>query len=217
LVWDQEFFYEMGLRCIERNGLGHVRILARNVLNMGATTVPWPQVNEAPQRDVVRLGNLAYSLLLPLVVIDSVFVLLRRPASGRSSGEAVMLLQLACALVVAILFFGDPRVRSTYDVFGLALLAARITDRLGLEESRRKPADSGVRRDSDPSWPRAFRRVSTRRPSASACQPVRHKPKCWNADQRARRKDLDPSASRQKPIEILAAVVYTPKGCPPRR
>jgi 4-amino-4-deoxy-L-arabinose transferase-like glycosyltransferase len=151
LVWDQGFFYEMGLRCIERNGLGHVRILARNVLNMGATTVPWPQVNEAPQRDVVRLGNLAYSLLLPLVVIDSVFVLLRRPASGRSSGEAVMLLQLACALVVAILFFGDPRVRSTYDVFGLALLAARITDRLGLEESRRKPADSGVRRDSDPS------------------------------------------------------------------
>ena len=25
LVWDQGFFYEMGLRCIERNGLGHVR------------------------------------------------------------------------------------------------------------------------------------------------------------------------------------------------
>jgi 4-amino-4-deoxy-L-arabinose transferase-like glycosyltransferase len=151
LVWDQGFFYEMGLRCIERNGLGHVRILARNVLNMGATTVPWPQVNEASQRDVVRLGNLAYSLLLPLVVIDSIFVLLRRPASGRPSGEAVMLLQLACALVVAIFFFGDPRVRSTYDVFGLALLAARLTDRLGLEESRRKPADSGFERDSDPS------------------------------------------------------------------
>ena len=151
LVWDQGFFYEMGLRCIERNGLGHVRILARNVLNMGATTVPWPQVNEASQRDVVRLGNLAYILLLPLVVIDSIFVLLRRPASGRPSGEAVMLLQLACALVVAIFFFGDPRVRSTYDVFGLALLAARLTDRLGLEESRRKPADSGFERDSDPS------------------------------------------------------------------
>ncbi|HKH36376.1 MAG TPA: glycosyltransferase family 39 protein, partial [Rubrobacter sp.] len=47
LVWDQGFFYEMGLRCIERDGLGHVRVLARNVLNMSATTVPWPQVNEA--------------------------------------------------------------------------------------------------------------------------------------------------------------------------
>jgi hypothetical protein len=80
------------------------------------------------------VSNLAYSLLLPLVVLDSVFVLLRRRASGRSWGEAVMLLQLACVLVVAIFFFGDPRVRSTYDVFGLALLAARIADRFGLDE-----------------------------------------------------------------------------------
>ena len=134
LVWDQRFFYEMGLKCIERDGLGHIRVLARNVLNMSATTVPWPQVNEAGQRGVVQLSNLVYSLLLPLIVIDSVFVLVRRPASGRSSGEAVMLLQLACALVVAIIFFGDPRVRSSYDVFGLALLAARISDRFGLEE-----------------------------------------------------------------------------------
>jgi hypothetical protein len=131
----------MGLRCIERDGLGHVGVLARNVLNMSATTVPWPQVNEAAQRGVVRLSNLAYSLLLPLIVIDSVFVLVRRPASGRSSGEVVMLLQLACALLVAIFFFGDPRVRSSYDVFGLALLAARITDRFGLEESREKPPE----------------------------------------------------------------------------
>jgi 4-amino-4-deoxy-L-arabinose transferase-like glycosyltransferase len=151
LVWDQALFYEMGLQCIERDGLGHVRVLARNVLNMSATTVPWPQVNEASQRDVVRLSNLAYCLLLPLIVIDSIFVLLRRPASDRSSGEVVMLLQLACALVVAIVFFGDPRVRSSYDVFGLALLAARITDRFGLEESRRKLAHSSIRKDSDPS------------------------------------------------------------------
>jgi hypothetical protein len=108
---------------------------------MSATTVPWPQVNEAGQRGVVRLSNLTYSLLLPLIVIDSVFVLVRRPASGRSSGEAVLLLQLACALLVAIFFFGDPRVRSTYDIFGLALLAARVADRFGLEELGRKPAE----------------------------------------------------------------------------
>jgi hypothetical protein len=45
---------------------------------------------------------------------------------------------LACAVLVAIFFFGDPRVRSSYDVFGLALLAARVADRLGLEELREK-------------------------------------------------------------------------------
>jgi 4-amino-4-deoxy-L-arabinose transferase-like glycosyltransferase len=134
LVWDQGFFFEMGLRCVERDGLGHVRVVARNVLNMGPTTVPWPQFNEDGQLGVVQLSNLAYSLLLPFVVIYSIFVIIRRRASGRSSGEAVMLLQLACVVVVAIFFFGDPRVRSTYDVFGLALLAALIADRFGLDD-----------------------------------------------------------------------------------
>ena len=137
LIWDQGFFYEKGLRCIERDGLGHISLLARNVMNMTATTIPWPQVAHEGEQGVVRVSNLAYSLLLPLVVIYSIFIIVRRRASGWSSGEAVMLAQLACVLVVAIIFYGDPRVRSTYDVFGLALLAACIADLFGLDAGRK--------------------------------------------------------------------------------
>jgi hypothetical protein len=109
---------------------------------MTATTIPWPQVNdEEGQRGVARVSNLVYSLLLPPVVVYSVFIIVRRRAPGRASGETVMLLQLACVLVVAILFFGDPRVRSTYDVFGLALLAASIVKLFGLGGPGRKPVD----------------------------------------------------------------------------
>ncbi|CAN5790659.1 hypothetical protein BH18ACT11_BH18ACT11_12100 [soil metagenome] len=141
LVWDQGFFYGLGLQCIERDGLGHVRVLARNVLNMTATTIPWPQVNNAHgERSVVRVSNLSYSMMLPLIVIYSVFII-RRRASGWSSGEAVMLFQLSCVLLVAIVFFGDPRLRSTYDVFGLALLAASIADLFGLDDPGRKSAE----------------------------------------------------------------------------
>ena len=140
-VADQGFFYERGLRCIEKDGLGHVRLVARNVLDITATTIPWPQVGEDGQRGVVRVSNLAYSLVLPLVVIYSLSIVWRRRASGHPSGEAVVLLQLACALVVAIIFFGDPRLRSTYDVFGLALLAACIVDLLGLEDPRGNRAE----------------------------------------------------------------------------
>jgi 4-amino-4-deoxy-L-arabinose transferase-like glycosyltransferase len=140
-VWDQKFFYKLGLRCIEEDGLGHVGILARNVVDMTATTVPWPQADrDGLHRDVVRESNLAYGLLLPLVVVYSVFIILRRRASGLMSGEAVMLLQLACLLVVAVFFYGDPRIRSTYDVFGLALLAACIADWFGLKDPRGKRA-----------------------------------------------------------------------------
>ena len=141
VVWDQGFFYRLGLQCIERDGLGHVRILARSVLDMTATTVPFPQFTEDAQRGVVRVSNLAYSLVLPFVVFYSAFVIVRRRASGLSSGEAVMLFQLACVLVVALVFFGDPRVRSTYDVFGLTLLAACIVDIFGVKDSRRNPAE----------------------------------------------------------------------------
>jgi 4-amino-4-deoxy-L-arabinose transferase-like glycosyltransferase len=142
LVWNQKFFFKLGLRCIERNGPGHIRVVARNVLNMTATTVPWPQVsNEKGQRGVVRVSNLAYSLVLPFVIFYSVFIIVRRRASGLSSGVTVMLFQLACVLVVALFFYGDPRVRSTYDVFGLTLLAACIVDIFDLKDARRKPAE----------------------------------------------------------------------------
>jgi 4-amino-4-deoxy-L-arabinose transferase-like glycosyltransferase len=139
LVWDQPFFYDLGLQCIREDGIGHVRLLARNVLDATATTIPWPQVGgEEWQRGVVQLSNLAYCLLLPWIVIESLF-LVRRRAAVPPSGETVMLAHLACAAVVAALYFGDPRIRSSYDVFGLALLAALLTDRLGLDGP--EPAD----------------------------------------------------------------------------
>lgn len=135
LVWDQAFFYDLGLRCVREDGIAHVVLLGRNLLDLTATTVPWPQVNnEKGQRGPVQASNVAYCLLLPWIVIESLF-LVRRRAVGIRSGEAIMLAHLACAAVVASLYFGDPRVRSSYDVFGLALLAALIADRLALDDA----------------------------------------------------------------------------------
>lgn len=131
LVWDQAFFWGLGLQCVREQGLGHVRLLARGVLDMTATTVPWPQVGDKPlPRGVVTWSNIAYCLLLPWIIIESVFLIRRR---GPRSGEAVMLTHLGCAVVVAMLFFGDPRLRSSYDVFGFALLAALVADRFSLD------------------------------------------------------------------------------------
>jgi hypothetical protein len=102
---------------------------------MTATTVPWPQVAENGQRGVVQASNLLYSFLLPLIVAGSLLQIRRRHALGRPSGEAVMLAHLACVVLVAVIYYGDPRMRSSYDVFGLSLLAALVADRLGLNGS----------------------------------------------------------------------------------
>ncbi len=143
-AWDQKFFFSLGLQCIRRDGIGHIRLLARNVLDMTATTVPWPQVGGKPGlRGVVTWSNVAYCLLLPWIVIESVF-LARRRKLGWRSGEAVMLAHLGCAVVVAILIFGDPRVRSSYDVFGLALLAALVADRFSLDSAKGNCLDSSA-------------------------------------------------------------------------
>ena len=146
LAWDQSFFYRIGLQCIRRDGLDHIRILVRNTLDMTATTIPWPQVDgENGQRSVVQASNLVYALLLPWIVIESVFLIRRRHATGRPSGELIMLAHLACVVLVAILYFGDPRLRTPYDVFGLSLLAALIADRFGFD----KPAPDDQQSVSD--------------------------------------------------------------------
>ncbi|HEY8744919.1 MAG TPA: hypothetical protein VIU62_17660, partial [Chloroflexota bacterium] len=137
--WDQSFMFAQGWACIRRDGLGHVRRLLRNVVDMTATTVPWPQNFSAVtgrnavakhEREVVEAANFAYAVLLPWVVIETIRLIRRRQAAGWWPGETVLLAQLACVVPMAILFVGDPRYRSTYDVFGLALLASLLAGRV---------------------------------------------------------------------------------------
>jgi 4-amino-4-deoxy-L-arabinose transferase-like glycosyltransferase len=135
-LWDEQFFIGLGQECIEQDGLRHILRLGRNVLDMTATTMPWPQ-NESTgwSRDVVQAANVVYSVLLPWIVIESLSLRSRRRKDGERRGEVFMVLNLACVAVVAILVIGDPRVRTVYDVFGFALLGALLADRFHLDES----------------------------------------------------------------------------------
>ena len=135
-IWDEDYFLGLGWDCIGQDGLGHVLRLGRNILDMTATTVPWPQTAEQGwSRDVVQATNVLYSVALPWIVIESVGLTRRRRREGKGGGEVFMLLNLACVAVVAVLVLGDPRVRTVYDVFGFALLAALLADRFHLDES----------------------------------------------------------------------------------
>jgi 4-amino-4-deoxy-L-arabinose transferase-like glycosyltransferase len=139
VAWEQGFFFRQAANCIREDGVGHVRILGRSLLEMTATTVIWPQSNEPRLKDVVNYTNVVYSsLLLPGVILASLVLIQIRRKSGGWSGELVLLAHLACAFVSALIFFGDPRFRMPYDVFGLALLAALIAywllDSKGTEE-----------------------------------------------------------------------------------
>jgi 4-amino-4-deoxy-L-arabinose transferase-like glycosyltransferase len=138
-IWDQRFFYAQGVSCIAADGLGHARMLLRNAFDMGLATVPWPPSNDPIVRDIVRVANIGYVAALPFIVFGAIRLVRRRWPAGQGRGELGLLLQLSMVLVTAILFFGDPRYRAPYDVFGLALAASLIADRY-LEPALRRRA-----------------------------------------------------------------------------
>ena len=127
LAWDQGFFFRRGLDCVRADGPRHLQVLARNVFDMTLTTIPWPQAARADTRNVARASNVLYSAALPVIVIGSVVAIRRKRREGRPAwGEGHLLAHLACFVPTAMLFFGDPRFRTPYDLFGLALLAAVV-------------------------------------------------------------------------------------------
>src|SRR2546423_2016637 len=128
-IWDQSFFYEQGFACIAADAVGHVRTLVRNIFDMGLSTIPWPPSNDPGVRDVTNLANVAYVLALPFIVVGSLRLIRRRRLVGAGRGETTLLVHLSLVLVTAIVYFGDPRFRTPYDVFGLALLGSLLADR----------------------------------------------------------------------------------------
>ncbi len=88
-------------------------------------------------------------------MIGSLFLVRRRRAAIRPSGELILLAHLACVVLVAVVFFGEPRLRSFYDVFGLALLAALVTGRFGLDAAVAPGGHQESPKDRGPTSPAA--------------------------------------------------------------
>ncbi len=135
-AWDQDFFYGLAFDCIRNDGVGHLRALARGVLDMTLTSMPWPMSQEPDLGSRIAFVNRLFSAALPFILYGAVWLIRERRRRAEPAGEAVMLAHFACVLVTALLFFGDPRFREPYDVFALALAAALIA-RLLVE--RRQP------------------------------------------------------------------------------
>lgn len=127
---DQPFFYSQGWHCITADPAHQVTLALHHVADLTATTRMWPQVDDnGAFAHAVNTTNLVWAFVLPLTVIAAV-VRWRRTATGRRDAHVELLAHLLCAVVLAIVYYGDPRFRVPYDVFGLALLASVLTQLL---------------------------------------------------------------------------------------
>jgi len=140
-IGDQAFFFRKGLDCIRHDGIGHIGRELSNVNDMLATSVPWPMANEQHLRWFVVPANDLLSLSLIAIVIGAIALIRRRPARWRSS-EALLLAHLLCFLPTALVFIGEPRYRSPYDLFALALVGSLVNESLGRWNSRGRVASN---------------------------------------------------------------------------
>jgi len=126
-IWQDGFFYRKGLTCLENYGARWPVHAGHMILDMTATSIPWPQVGQPVLSTVTDWTNIVYGYgLLPLVIVLALVRIARHVPTA--AGEKALLANLLCFVPVALVYFGDPRFRSTYDVFGLALLAAALAD-----------------------------------------------------------------------------------------
>jgi 4-amino-4-deoxy-L-arabinose transferase-like glycosyltransferase len=127
LAWEQSYFIRQGLRCMKQDPAGQIKVIARNVADLGITSVPWPQTNYRGLRLFVRPANLAYSFALPSIIVLSIFLALWKKRRGERAGEWILILSLVAVIPTAVVFYGDPRFRVPYDVFGLALAGSLVS------------------------------------------------------------------------------------------
>jgi hypothetical protein len=122
-VYSQSFFRARAFDCIKADGLGHAGLLVRHVADMAATTVPWPEYDDGGAvRRVADASNRLMAAWLVLLGVLGLVARWRRIVFPRAA--LVPAAHLACAVVVAIVFLGDPRLRLLYEPFALTLLAA---------------------------------------------------------------------------------------------
>ena len=124
--WDESFFYRQGLDCLKRRPLTALVYALRNVADLTATSVPWPQANEIALGRIADVANILYCGAL-LSVLCALAWWRRRSRQPLPRGLRVLLWQLVWVVPFALLFGGEPRYRIPYDPFGLILIAAVTT------------------------------------------------------------------------------------------
>jgi 4-amino-4-deoxy-L-arabinose transferase-like glycosyltransferase len=137
IAWEQSFFIHRGLDCIRADGIGHVAVVLRNVADLGITSVPWPPSVEPGLRRFVKPANLILSWALPSLIVYGIVLHRSRRPAGR---PGLLVTHLLCVFPTAMVFYGDPRFRLPYDVFGLALFAILLATYL----PRREPASEAA-------------------------------------------------------------------------
>lgn len=134
-IGDREIHKELRKRCYAATGVGgQIHYSITNVALLWFIARPWPESSdrEAPQLLPVAVrGRQIAASLAPLSLLGMFLVLwkwARAKGDDRDhlAGGVVCALAFASLLIVAAVFFGDPRLRVPYDPYALILAVALL-------------------------------------------------------------------------------------------
>jgi hypothetical protein len=144
-IGDREVHREIRRRCYAATGVrGQIHYSITNVALLWLVARPWPESSnqEAPQLLPVAVrGRQIAAGLAPLSLLGMFLSLwtwarARGEAQDRLAGAAICALAFGSLLIVAAVFFGDPRLRVPYDPYALILAVALLDSMLARVRNR---------------------------------------------------------------------------------
>jgi hypothetical protein len=134
-IGDREVHRKIRARCYAATGVsGQIHYSITNVALLWLVARPWPESSDREAPELLPLamrGRQIAAALAPLSLLGMLVVLVafaraRADARDRLAGLVVCALQLASLLIVAAVFFGDPRLRVPYDPYAIILAVALV-------------------------------------------------------------------------------------------
>ena len=141
-IWESRPLYWMAAQCVRRGGLGRqVEYALTHVVLLWGYNLMWPDMGQKPafRRPMEIASVLHVVLILPAALVAMALSLRRRNAR-----VMLVALHIYGLVAVAMLYFGDPRLRAPYD--GILVLLAVMTYASAFRLVRRRLARSRARR-----------------------------------------------------------------------
>ena len=121
-TWDAAPLYGLAAECVRRGGLGRqVEFALEHVVLLWGYNLMWPDMGQPSFRRPMELASTLHNVFILPAALVAMALSLRR----RNARVLLVSLHIYGLLVVAMLYFGDPRLRAPYD--GMLVLLAVMT------------------------------------------------------------------------------------------